>query len=200
MPKFFRATSPELIKLLEEIDAHQATQAKTALALSRKYGGSRTEYLTSTGFFGDASVVGFKIKEENVDKALFKRAKGMEDGWLPRAVSKEAKALQKRLRALTGTHFSELQKLLGMQAFGRSAIGSDMVARRPGIQKVGDEWIVVVPDDCPGHGCERIADVEYEMLVEQENKARRKAKAAAKRKRQRAKAKPKAKGRPRAKS
>lgn len=156
MSKHYKA-NPEVAAICEEIIAAEADIIKKGCNLSRKHGGSRSKVITVRDVWGDLRVVGFHFKNEP-DAKLFKRLKHSK-GWAPRRSCKAGKELAKQLDALRCMVFAKLTKALKMNVF------RSVYIRRPGIQKIGGDWYVHVPNDVNPPGLTRVSDVEMEALA-----------------------------------
>lgn len=142
----------------EEIEVKRSRALSDAINLSRKYGGSRTNVITQTLYFGGSEIVGFKFSDEKkVDQKIFKRCKDLPCGWIPRLGHKEGREIAKQLRQSVYS----LDKLL--TAIGMKAIKGSRI-RSPGIQLCGKKWVLSLPDDVKPKHCRRISDIEAESM------------------------------------
>lgn len=138
-------------KIIPLIKAWEQLLAKAG-RLAAKHGASRTVYSTRgiTAF----RVVGFIFKDpDKVDTTLFKRLKGTDDGWVPRART----PLAAKMADFNSDFMGDIMKMIGMPI-----MSPDGTLWTPGVHVIRGKVYLTVPDSMKTvKQATRISDLEY---------------------------------------
>lgn len=120
--------------------------------LAAKHGASRTVY--STRGVTSFRVSGFAFKDpDKVDKTLFRRLKGTDDGWTPRART----PLAAEMATFTTDFMGDIMQMIKMPI-----VSPDGTTWTPGVHVIGDRVYLTVPDSLKTvKHATRISDLDY---------------------------------------
>ena len=163
MSRYYEAQGETREKLVGFGKARTAA-IKRVRKFCREIGAS--EYATD-GFYSHPTWFSFS---EPPDRKVWKKHKHT-DLYAPRLSTKAGVELHKRMQELQIPDGNDVAEIIGMQTFG--SMDGGVGFRRPGLNVIGERYILTVPSDVEPKGCKRISDVEYEQLTK-----RRKRKAA----------------------
>lgn len=157
--RYWKADKETSKKILDYLEEYTDIK-KRAYIMSRKIKGASRSCIYTSSMGSSFRVDGFVIKDESkVDKKVLCRVKNTTDGWRPRANTK----LYAEFRKLQSCAMDRVMELIGMELFRATPDG--LVWRTPGIMDVDGTVYLKTTADCPGHGCKRITDIEYERAT-----------------------------------